>query len=125
MADNGGVVMATFVPGFISETVRAHGAARAAEQARLRSLNPGDPGAVERGMADWARANPTPRATISDVADHLDHIRAVAGIDHVGLGGDYDGVDSLPDGLEGVDGYPALLAEMMRRGWSEADIRKL
>lgn len=125
MAANGGIVMVTFVPGFISEPVRAWGAARAAETTRLTALNPGDPTAVKAGVDAWVAANPAPKATIEDVIAHIQHVRDVAGIDHVGLGGDYDGVDSLPVGLEGVDGYPRLLAELMRRGWSEADIRKI
>nr|WP_312448731.1 dipeptidase [Brevundimonas naejangsanensis] len=125
MAGNGGIVMVTFVPGFISEAVRASGAARAAEMTRLSALNPGDPAAVKAGMDAWNAANPAPKATMEDVIAHIQHVRDVAGIDHVGLGGDYDGVDSLPVGLEGVDGYPRLLAELMRRGWSEADIRKI
>jgi membrane dipeptidase len=125
MPEDGGVVMVTFVPSFVNEDVRAHGAAMAAERARLQSLNPGDPEAVTGGLADWREANPAPVATLSDVADHIDHIRRVAGVDHVGLGGDFDGVGSLPEGLSGVETYPALLAELMRRGWSEADIRKL
>ncbi|MNI74011.1 Membrane dipeptidase [compost metagenome] len=117
--------MVTFVPGFISEPVRAWGAARAAETTRLTALNPGDPTAVKAGVDAWVAANPAPKATIEDVIAHIQHVRDVAGIDHVGLGGDYDGVDSLPVGLEGVDGYPRLLAELMNRGWSEADIRKI
>jgi len=125
MAANGGIVMVTFVPGFISEPVRAWGAARAAETTRLTALNPGDPTAVKAGVDAWVAANPAPKATIEDVTAHIQHVRDVAGIDHVGLGGDYDGVDSLPVGLEGVDGYPRLLAELMNRGWSEADIRKI
>ncbi|MEN5146109.1 dipeptidase [Brevundimonas diminuta] len=125
MAGNGGIVMVTFVPGFISEKVRAWGAARAAEDTRLKSMNPGDPSAVKAGMDAWGAANPAPVATIEDVVAHIQHVREVAGIDHIGLGGDYDGVDKLPEGLEGVDGYPRLLAELMRRGWSEADIRKI
>ncbi len=125
MAANGGIVMVTFVPGFISEPVRAWGAARAAETTRLTALNPGDPTAVKAGVDAWVAANPAPKATIEDVIAHIQHVRDVAGIDHVGLGGDYDGVDSLPVGLEGVDGYPRLLAELMNRGWSEADIRKI
>src|SRR5690606_9216645 len=76
-------------------------------------------------LATWRAANAAPVATISDVADHIDHVRDVAGIDHVGIGGDFDGVDSLPEGLSGVETYPSLLAELMRRGWTEADIRKL
>ncbi len=63
--------------------------------------------------------------TLSDVADHIEHIRKVAGIDHVGIGSDFDGIPAGPQGLEGVDQYPALLAEMMRRGWSDADVAKL
>ncbi|MBN9480156.1 MAG: dipeptidase [Bordetella sp.] len=125
MAANGGIVMVTFVPGFISEPVRAWGAARAAETTRLTALNPGDPAAVKAGVDAWLAAHPAPKATMDDVVAHIQHVRDVAGIDHVGLGGDYDGVDSLPVGLEGVDGYPRLLAELMRRGWSEADIRKI
>lgn len=125
MAEDGGVVMVTFVPGFVSEAVRAWNAARSAEGARLASLNPGAPQVVADGMAAWMAANPIPRATIADVVAHLQHVRDVAGIDHVGLGGDFDGVDALPDGLEGVDGYPRLLAALMAAGWTEADIRKL
>jgi membrane dipeptidase len=122
---DGGVVMVTFVPGFVSEKVRTWSAARAAEEARLKALHPGDPAEAARALDAWRAANPTPQASIADVADHIEHVRRVAGIDHVGIGGDFDGVESLPVGLEGVDDYPALLAELMRRGWSEADIRKL
>jgi membrane dipeptidase len=125
MPEDGGVVMVTFVPGFVSETVRAWGAARVAEDARLKSLNPGDPKAAADGLAAWMAAHPSPTATIADVVAHIQHVRDVAGIDHVGLGGDFDGVDALPVGLEGVDGYPRLLAALMARGWTEADIRKL
>ena len=125
MPQDGGVVMITFVPGFVSEAIRERGARRAAEDARLKALNPGDPAAVTAGLATWDAANPAPRATIADVVAHIQHVREVAGIDHVGLGGDYDGVGSLPDGLEGVDGYPALLSALMAAGWTEADIAKL
>lgn len=125
MAGNGGIVMVTFVPGFISEAVRGWGAGRAAEMTRLTALNPGDPAAVKAGVDAWVAANPAPKATMEDVIAHIQHVRNVAGIDHIGLGGDYDGVDSLPVGLESVDGYPRLLAELMRRGWTEADIRKI
>lgn len=125
MAEDGGIVMVTFVPGFVSEEVRSWNAARAAEEARLKSLNPGAPDVVTAGMAAWTAAHPLPTATLADVADHIEHVRDVAGIDHVGIGGDFDGVDSLPIGLEGVETYPALLSELIRRGWSEADIRKL
>ncbi len=125
MAEDGGVVMVTFVPGFVSEAVRAWGAARSAEDARLKSLNPGDPAAVTAGMQAWMAANPAPRAGLADVVAHIQHVREVAGVDHVGLGGDFDGVGSLPDGVEGVDAYPRILAALMAEGWSDADIRKL
>jgi membrane dipeptidase len=125
LPEDGGVVMITFVPSFVAEDVRAWGAARSAEEARLKSLNPGSPLAVTDGVAAWVAANPPPRADIADVADHIDHVRRVAGIDHVGLGGDFDGVSALPDGLGGVETYPALIAELYRRGWSDADVRKL
>ena len=125
LPEDGGVVMVTFVPGFVSETVRTWNSARSAEDARLKSLNPGAPAAVTAGLAAWTSAHPEPVATIADVVAHIQHIRDTAGIDHVGLGGDYDGVDSLPVGLEGVDAYPRLLAALMANGWTEADIRKL
>ncbi|MGZ9100506.1 MAG: dipeptidase [Brevundimonas sp.] len=125
MPEDGGVVMVTFVPGFVSETVRAWNAARSAEDARLKSLNPGDPAAVAAGLTAWQAAHPIPVATLADVVAHIQHVRDVAGIDHVGIGGDYDGVDALPVGLEGVDAYPRLLAALMANGWSESDIRKL
>jgi membrane dipeptidase len=125
MPQDGGVVMVTFVPGFVSEPVRAWNAARAAEDARLKSLNPGAPAAVTAGLAAWTAANPIPRAGVADVVAHIQHVREVAGIDHVGLGGDFDGVDALPDGVDGVDAYPRILAALMAAGWTEADIRKL
>ncbi|KQW83252.1 dipeptidase [Brevundimonas sp. Root1279] len=125
MPEDGGVVMVTFVPGFISEEVRAWGAARAAEDARLKSLHPGDPKAVTDGVAAWTAAHPTPRASIDDVVAHIQHVRDVAGVDHVGLGGDFDGVGALPVGVEGVDAYPGILAALLAKGWTEADIRKL
>lgn len=125
MPEDGGIVMVTFVPGFVSERVREWNAARAAEEARLNSLNSGNPTVVTAGLAAWIAAHPLPRASLADVVAHIQHVRDVAGIDHVGLGGDFDGVDSLPDGVEGVDAYPRILAALMANGWTEADIRKL
>ena len=125
MPEDGGVVMVTFVPGFVSEMVRAWTAAQAAEEARLKSLNPGNPQAVTEGLTGWRTAHPVPHATIADVVAHIQHVRDVAGIDHVGLGGDFDGVQALPDGITGVDAYPRILAALMANGWTEADIRKL
>ena len=125
MPQDGGIVMVTFVPGFINEEVRSWGASRTAEEARLKSLNPGDPATVEAGLAAWVQANPTPRASIADIVAHIQHVREVAGIDRVGLGGDFDGIGSLPEGVGGVDAYPTILAALMEAGWSEADIRKI
>ena len=125
MAADGGIVMVTFVPGFISERLRIWNSEQAAEVTRLTVLNQGDPDAVKAGTATWVAAHPAPHVTIADVVAHIQHVRQVAGIDHVGLGGDFDGVDALPDGVTGVDAYPAILAALMTAGWSEADIRKI
>jgi membrane dipeptidase len=80
---------------------------------------------VTSGVAAWSKANPAPRAVLSEAADHIDHIRKVAGIDHVGLGGDFDGIDSVVQGLEDVSTYPALTAELLRRGYKDDEIRKI
>ena len=124
LADNGGIVMVTFVPGFVSESARVWGLAANAEIATLVP-RPTDNAAIEVAMKDWFDAHPQPHATIADVVAHIQHVRDVAGIDHVGLGGDFDGVGTLPDGIDGVDAYPRILAALMADGWSEADIRKL
>ncbi len=125
LGQNGGVVMVTFVPSFISEPVRQHRAAEDGEGARLASLHPGDPEKAAAELEAWRRANPAPIATLAQVADHLDHVRKVAGIDHVGLGSDFDGIDFGPVGLEGVDRFPHLLAELSRRGYSREDLGKI
>lgn len=125
MRANGGVVMVNFNAPFVSEAMRAWSAQRRAEDARLNSLNPDNAEAAHVGLAAWMEANPHPRVTVSDVADHVEHIARVAGHAHVGLGADYDGVFYLPEGMEGVDGYTPLFAELMRRGWSDAEIAAL
>jgi membrane dipeptidase len=123
---NGGVVMVNFYPGFLSTAYRARMAARGAEQARVDNLYSGQPERRAEAMAAWDRANPEVPATLAQVADHIDHIRKVAGADHVGIGSDYDGIGgTAPEGLEGVEDYPALLRELIRRGWSDADLAKL
>jgi membrane dipeptidase len=122
---NGGVIMVAFVPQFLSQKVADHGAAQQAKVQELRSRFGADSAAYERAMSEWRTANPMPKATIADVADHLDHIKKIAGADHVGIGSDYDGVDALPEGLEDVSKYPALFAELSRRGWTERELRKL
>ncbi|HEX7019039.1 MAG TPA: dipeptidase [Gemmatimonadaceae bacterium] len=125
LPQNGGVVMVTFVPGFLSPKVNAWNAAQSGEEARLKALYPYDPDKVKAGVDAWTKANPAPRATVADVADHIDHIKQVAGIDHIGIGSDFDGITQVPLGLEDVSKYPAVTAELLRRGYSEADVRKI
>lgn len=122
---NGGVVMVTFVPGFIAPEAATHGLKARAQMQLLRAQYGSDAKGYEAAMAAWLKANPGPPATLAQVADHIDHLRQVAGIDHVGIGGDYDGVSSLPVGLEDVSKYPALTAELLRRGYSEEDVKKI
>jgi len=122
---NGGVVMVNFYPSYVSEAVRLWAADENAEEARQKSLHPDDPAAATAAVDAWEAAHPRPPATVAQVADHIEHIRDVAGIDHVGLGSDFDGVPFTPVGLEGVDCYPNLLAELIHRGWSDADLSKL
>ncbi|MEJ7933083.1 dipeptidase [Sphingobium sp. AN558] len=130
VAANGGLVMVNYAPQYISEARRVWGAARSAEIARNNAppfggLHIGDPVAAKAALEIWEKANPEPVATLAQVADHIDHIARVAGVDHVGIGSDFDGVGRMPEGLGGVETYPALLAELMRRGWSDADLAKL
>ncbi len=125
LPENGGIVMVVALPAYISEEVRQWSAARSGEQARLRALWQGRPDLVEAGLAEWEAANPEPLATVSDMADHIDHVRRVAGIDHIGIGGDYDGMPTGPQGMEDVSGYPALFVELARRGYSQADLEKI
>ena len=126
MGRNGGVVMVTFVPGFISERVFAHEKAMEVERQRLMLEDMGGDGkAVEEGLDRWREENPKPQATLADVADHIDHVRDVAGIDHVGIGSDFDGVTEVPEGLEDVSKYHLLTAELIRREYQDDEIRKI
>ncbi|WP_166352061.1 membrane dipeptidase [Phytoactinopolyspora limicola] len=143
LPNNGGVVMITFVPSFVSQECADHGAAADAERIRLglppvtalaaaadEPTEPAHPTTSTRDaaaaeFARWQEANPAPQATLAQVADHIDHAREVAGARHIGLGGDYDGTADLPVGLEDVSTYPALLAELRSRHWSEADLADL
>lgn len=125
MPENGGIVMAVALPWFITEDLRQHAAARTAERARLEALFPGLPDTVEAQLAKWDAENRAPVSTISDLADHIDHIRDVAGIDHIGIGGDYDGMPTGPIGMEDVTGYPALFVELAKRGYSQEDLEKI
>ena len=125
LPQNGGIVMVVGLPGFLSEPARQWFGNRQAEKARLEALWAGQPKEVETRLKAWDDANPLPLATISDMADHIDHVRDVAGIDHIGIGGDYDGMPTGPVGMEDVAGYPALFAELARRGYSQADLEKI
>jgi membrane dipeptidase len=125
LKDNGGIVMAVALPSYLSEPRRQWGALREGEKKRLETLFPATPDDVTEGLAAWDAAHPEPKATVSDMADHIDHIRAVAGIEHVGLGGDFDGMDTGPVGMEDVAGYPALFTELARRGYTQADLEKI
>ncbi|HSZ53119.1 MAG TPA: dipeptidase [Caulobacteraceae bacterium] len=130
VAKNGGVVMANFNPGYVTGARAAWDADRAAERARYNSppyagLYIGQPERAQAAMDAWLKAHPAPPVTVSDVADHIEHIRKVAGVDHVGLGSDFDGIDYTPQGLDGVDKFPAVLVELARRGWSDEDLAKV
>jgi membrane dipeptidase len=122
---NGGIVMVTFVPGFVSPRVNEWNKLQTAEQDRLKALYPNDAARVKEGVDAWTKENPMPRATISEVADHVDHIRKVAGIDHIGIGSDFDGITQTVEGLSDVSMYPSLVAELLRRGYSDADVKKI
>jgi membrane dipeptidase len=123
---NGGVVMVNFYPGHLSQAVTAWSAVRAAEEARGKVYFNGQPERRKADMDAWDKANPKPATSIGLVADHIDHIAKIAGHDHVGLGGDLDGIGGdFVVGLGGVDGYPHLFAELIRRGWGDADLAKL
>ena len=121
---NRGVCMVTFVSPFVSPECSAWERELTAEMQR-RGAEPWELSARGRVRREMAAASPLPRATLAQVADHIEHVREVAGVDHVGLGGDFDGTDQLPDGMADVSCYPALLAELLSRGWAEEDCAKL
>jgi membrane dipeptidase len=122
---NGGVVMVNFVPNFISEAMWRWGADQSAEEARLKVIHRDSEARVEAGLKAWEAAHPAPPVTIATVADHIEHVANVAGHDHVGIGGDFDGIDRTVVGLDGVEDYPSLFAELIRRGWSDENLAKL
>jgi membrane dipeptidase len=124
---NGGVVMVNFYTGHLSEPYRRWAAERAAQGARLKSLFDGQPDVRSARLKEWEAANPAPAADIGLVADHIEHVVKIAGHDHVGLGGDLDGIgyEDAPTGLNSVSGYPLVFAELIRRGWSDRDLAKL
>ena len=126
---NGGIVMVPFVNGFVSAKVRAQDVAEAEAAKEAAKKFPNDTAAVEREMSAWRSAHPPLRASLSDVADHIEHVRDIAGIEHVGIGSDFDGIDDVIPGLENVSKFPYLLAELARRlvrcGSAEAGWREL
>lgn len=122
LAENGGIVMVVALPGFLNEERRQWFAKRSAEEARLKALFQGQPDTVTATMAAWDKANAEPATTIKHMADHIDHIRKTAGVESIGIGGDFDGMPSGPVGFEDVRGYPLLFAELARRGYSQVEL---
>ena len=121
---NGGVVMVTFVPAFVSPEAAAWDADAQREFNRIKATV-SDTAERQRLQDEWKAAHPQPRATLKQVADHIEHVRDVAGVEHVGIGSDFDGIDTVPEGLEDSSKFPQLFAELIRRGWSDADLKKL
>jgi membrane dipeptidase len=122
---NGGVVMVPFVTSFVSKAVYDDDKQLEAIAAEARRQHPGDSAAANADVARWRESHPRPKATIADVANAIEHVRQVAGVDHVGIGSDFDGIDENVVGLEDVSKYPAVFAELARRGWTDADLKKL
>jgi membrane dipeptidase len=124
---NGGVVMVNFYLGHLWEPYREWEADQTAETARLADLYTGQPEIRKAKLAEWQQAHPAPRTGVGIIADHIEHIVKVAGYDHVGIGGDLDGIpyDGAPPGMNSVSGYPLLFAELIRRGWSDENLSKL
>ncbi len=120
--DNGGVVMVDFLPTYVSQKVFEHRAAREGERARLETLHLGDPAGLEAALAAWEGANPAPRSTLAEVADHVDYLKYRIGSEHIGIGSDFDGMRDQPDGLDDVSETPALLVELLRRGYSSSEV---
>lgn len=125
LASNGGIVMVVALPGYLNEDRRQWQSRYQAENARLEALNQGRPDIVEATMEEWVAANPEPATLVSDMADHIDHIRAIAGVEAIGIGADFDGMPTGPVGFEDVSGYPALFAELVRRGYSQAELEMI
>ena len=122
---NGGVVMVTFVPPFLKREIWEWSSRRSGEEARLKALHPNSKAEVEATLKRWEAANPSPKASIADVADHIEHVARAAGHGHVGIGGDLDGITTTVIGLDGVEDYPKLFAELARRGWTDKDLARL
>jgi len=123
---NGGLVMAVFLAYFVSSTAREHDRLVQAAAERYLADHPGaDEGELHRFRLGWVADHPGPSASLAQVADHIDHLRDVMGVDHVGIGSDFDGGEAVPTGLEDVSCFPALLGELLRRGYSDDDVSKV
>ena len=122
---NGGIVMVPFVTGFVSPAVLLYDQSTRPLIKDLQSKYGSDTAAITREVNQWRKAHPEPRATLSQVADQIEYVRSIAGVDHVGIGSDFDGITEVVQGLEDVSTFPALFAELARRGWSDSDLRKL
>ena len=122
---NGGIVMVNAYPAYVVEATRQWNVRRASEEARLKAVHIGQPKAAAEALAAWIKAQPAPLGSLRDVADHLDHIKRIAGAGAVGLGGDYDGIETTVQGMEDVSTYPALFVELARRGWTQAELEGL
>ncbi|PYP16315.1 MAG: membrane dipeptidase [Gemmatimonadetes bacterium] len=122
LAKNGGVVMTNFAPDYVSESLRVYDDSLQKRTARLRAAGL-DSVAVRDSVNAWQAAGP--KATLAQVADHVEYLRKVAGVDHVGIGSDFDGISSVPVGLQDVSKFPDLVAELLRRGWTEVDVKKV
>ena len=125
LPQNGGVIMVYFAETSLAKAADDWNRAREAEQARLKYDYPDQAELVAKGLADWDAANPRGKSAVSDVADHIDHVRKVAGIDAIGIGSDFDGLPTYPAGLQTTADYPALFAELARRGYTGAELRKI
>jgi membrane dipeptidase len=125
LPEKGGLVMVTFVESFTSEELRQWYAERNGYREKMESLYGGQPDSVRAKMEAWMDEHEQPKSTLEQVADHIDHIKDVVGVDYIGIGGDYDGVSSLPLGLEDVSTYPALFAELLSRGYTEEELEKI
>jgi len=122
---NGGIIMVNTFPPYVSEATRQWGAAEAGEKAHANANHPGDPDGAQAEHTAWTQSHPKPPATLAQVADHIDHIVRRIGIDHVGIGGDFDGIDDTTQGMADVSCYPALFTELARRGYTKADLAKI
>ncbi|MDZ7718262.1 MAG: dipeptidase [Balneolaceae bacterium] len=123
--ENNGIIMVTYVGSFVSEELRQYYADRAAYQRRVEYLHPGEVDVIAEKMEAWDDKHEAPTPTLNQLADHIDHIRDEIGVNHIGIGADYDGTSGLPEGLEDVSTYPDLFAELLKRGYSEEDLKKI